>query len=232
MRAGGRTVSLCPSPSTMDQFLRATGEQEQTDEELSPEGPQHPAPRTAAPHLEVSPAVCAQLGHPAKATSSSSFTSPKAAPHALWPASDSKESKSSRRQSFWGPPGCPRGPSPHELTVLCCSCSPCPVCPKQLLGEAAGGLLPCPSAGTEPPFRSPQALPEVTILAFLFLLFCKINPLGSQCPLLCPTRPPDCVTSWRAVRGARLSGRGRHPDCRAAPEGPLGCHWDVGLEGG
>lgn len=40
----------------------------------------------------------------------------------------------------------------------------------------------------------PQALLEVTIPAFLFLLFCKIIPLGSLHPLLSPTRLPGLVS--------------------------------------
>lgn len=40
----------------------------------------------------------------------------------------------------------------------------------------------------------PQALLEVTIPAFLFLLFCKIIPLGSLHPLLSPTGLPDLVS--------------------------------------
>lgn len=75
--------------STMHRFLCDPGEQEDTDVELSPEGPHHPAPRAAAPHLhlEVSLAICAQPGQSAKVINQ--LYIPKA-PHALQPASDSK----------------------------------------------------------------------------------------------------------------------------------------------
>lgn len=216
--------------------------------DLSPEGPHHPAPRAAAPHLhpEVSLAICAQLGNPVKVTGRSipafphppkQFPTPSSQPQTARLGVRALGSKFRKRQSFWGPPGCPRGPSPYELTLLCCSCSPCPVCPEQLLGQAACGLLPCLSSGTEPPFRSPQGLPEVTILAFLFLLFCKINPLGFLClsPFVSHEAPRLCHELACCKRSPPVWGNtalAGHTDCSAGPKGPLGCHWDIGVQGG
>lgn len=185
--------------------------------ELSPEGPHHPAPRAAAPHLhlEVSLNICAQLGQPAKVTSRSSFTSshsPKAFPmHSSQPqtarlGSGCWGASPAKGRASGGHPAAPGAPHPMSSPPSAAPVLHVLFVPSSCWDRAACGLLPCPSAGTEPPFSSPQALPEVTILAFLFLLFCKINPLGSLCPLLSPTRPPDCVTSWPAARGAHLSG--------------------------
>lgn len=85
-----------------------------------------------------------------------------------------------------------------------------------------------------------QALPEVTIPAFLFLLFCKIIPLCSLRPLLSPTRLPDLMSLAGVLREepvclgamATLCGWRRHTGCSAVPGGTLGCHQDVGVEGG
>lgn len=75
-----------------------------------------------------------------------------------------------------------------------------------------------------------QALPEVTIPAFLFLLFCKIIPLCSLRPLLSPTRLPDLVSLAGVLREepvclgamAALCGWRRHTGCSAGPGGTLG----------
>lgn len=73
----------------------------------------------------------------------------------------------------------------------------------------------------------PRALPEVTIPAFLFLLFCKIIPLGSLRPLLSPMRLTDLMSQAGVLREepaclgamAALSGWRRRPGCSAGPWG-------------
>lgn len=108
--------------------------------------------------------------------------------------------------------GAPQDPWPHELTLLFCSLSPPPVLPEQLPGQAACGLSPCPSGGTEPPFRPPPspalALPEVIIPAFLFLLFCKITLSASP---LVSTRLPDIVLGGNVPWGQGGRGAGSPP---------------------
>lgn len=175
----------------------------------------------AAPHPHLQPIapvsldICAQLGQPAKIIRRSSFTSshspekfpmPSSQPQTARLGSGCWRASPAKGRASGGHPAAPGAPHPMSSPSSAAPVLHVLFVPSSCWDRAACGLLPCPSAGTEPPFRSPQALPEVTILAFLFLLFCKINPLDSLCPLLSPVRLPDCVTSWPAARGARLSG--------------------------
>lgn len=85
----------------------------------------------------------------------------------------------------------------------------------------------------------PQALPEVTIPAFLFLLSGRIVPLGSLRPLLSPRRLPDLASRAGVLREepaclgamAALGGCRGRSGCSTAPGGTpgmsLGC-WGAG----
>lgn len=176
--------------STMNRFLCGPGEQEDTDVELSPEGPHHPAPRAAAPHLhlEVSLAIYAQPGQSAKVIS---FTSPKppmpsGQPQTARVGLRVLGSKSRKRQNFWGPPGCPQGPSLHELTLLCCSCSPCPVCPEQLLGRLHVASCPAPLPAQSHHSDPPRLCLRSPFLHFYFYFSAKSTPSALCVPFCLP----------------------------------------------
>lgn len=183
--------------SITDGSLCGTGEQEETDVELSPEGPHHPAPRAAAPHLhlEVSLATCAKPGHPAEVNSRSSLAFPHSPEQFPMPSGQPQTarlgvrvqgSKSSKRQSFWGPPGCPRGLSPMSLPS-----SSAPVlhvlfvlssCWDRLHVASCPAPLPAQSHHSD----SPRLCSRSPFLHFYFYFSAKSTPLALCVPLCLP----------------------------------------------
>lgn len=85
--------------------------------------------------------------------------------------------------------------------------------------------LPAQSHHSDPP----RVCPRSPFLHFYFYFSAKSTPSAlCVCPLLSPMRLPDCVTSWRAARGARLSG-GMQPLLDTLTDSVLvpRVHWDV-----